>query len=369
MTELHGTLAGADFVLRCAHPALAEYARRHLGSLTRTGGQPRISATLRWHEGQPPLSEIRRDPDLARMTRVDRDLYRGNGELRWLRVDDLRDLLLRVRWDGEQLAVEGDFYFRLGNSPLSDRLRRMRQWRQRPRLQRRRFPTLLAYLVYYPCWWWLEVMQQLHPIHAAGVALGSKVALLAGASGVGKSTLAVALAAENDAQLLSDSFVLHRGAEVRPVREPILVDGWSRRWLGARAQVLQPLGWKYGLERDGYQVDPQRRSEGGMAGALVFPRRAPEAYVRSVRPELAHQWLSAADLLINDLRRYWAFAAALEQLDPYGLVARREAELARLTASVPCVELGLTSSMSCEEAVATIRHWLGGDAVERVRAN
>lgn len=359
MIELRGSLAGADFVFRCDHAAVSEYARRHLGALLGTTGAPKITAVLRWHEGQPPLGEIRHDPTLARMTRVDRDLYRDDGELCWLRVDDLRDLLLRMRWDGDRLDVEGDFYFRLGNRPLSDHLRRIRQWRQRPHLERRRFPTLLAYLVYYPCWWWLERKHRFHPIHAAGVALGSRVVLLAGASGVGKSTLAVALAAEADARLLSDSFVLHNGAQVRPVREPILVDDWSRRWLGPRAATLQPLDWEYVLQRRGFQVDPQRRSDGGTAALLLFPRRAPQAFCRPIAPERAHQWLSAADLLINDLRRYWAFAAVLEQLDPCGLVARRETELERLSRSVPSVELGLTSSAGCDDTIADIRRLLG----------
>ena len=72
--------------------------------------------------------------------------------------------------------------------------------------------------------------------------------------------------------------------------------------------------------------------------------------MRRIAAEQAHQRLSAADLIINDLRRYWAFAATLEQMVPGGLVARREAQLARLTAEVPCYELGLTAEMTSAAA-------------------
>jgi hypothetical protein len=87
---------------------------------------------------------------------------------------------------------------------------------------------------------------------------------------------------------------------------------------------------------------------------LLFPRRTAEPFVRRLTSEQAHQRLSAGDLIINDLRRYWAFAAVLEQLAPRGLVARREAELARLTADVPCYEIGLTADLPLAAVVDTI---------------
>lgn len=361
MTELVGTLAGAAFSFHTDLPALAEYASLHFGPLRgKLPELPQVVATLRWHDGQPPGAAFRRSPELAQMERVDRDLYRQPGELRWFRVDDLRDLFLRIRLADGRLEIEGDFYYRLGNSRLSDTIRRARQWRNLDRMMQRRFPTLLAYLVYYPCWWWLERTVGVHPIHAGAVATASGVILLAGASGVGKSTLAIALAAEPGAALLSDSFVLHRGVEVLPVREPILLDAWSQRWLGDRAALLQPLGRGYGLQRFGFHVVGERASDGGRAALLIFPRRAPEPFVRQVSGDLAHRWLSAGDMMINDLRRYWAYAAVLEQLDPCGLMLRRENELAHLTGAVRCAEVGIAPTMSADDAVASVWRLLAG---------
>jgi hypothetical protein len=366
---LAGKLAGVTFRFGSDAWEVAQYAREHLRVLlSEPVVRPDVDVRFRWHEGQPPADRIAASPQLAGLERVDRDLYVGPGELYWFRVDDLRDLLLHLSWSAGQLIVEGDFYYRLANDPVRDRARRWLYPKRVAALRRRRFTTLLYYLVYYPCWWWLEQTQDRHPIHAAGVRIGSSVIVLGGASGIGKSTLAVALASVAGGQLLSDSFVLHDGEDIFAVHEPVLLDAWSRRWLGDHGQDLQPIEWRYCLNRHGYHLPPERLASGGRCNLLLFPRRTAQAYVRRIAAPQAHQRLSAADLIINDLRRYWAFAATLEQVAPGGLVARREAQLARLTAEVPCYELGLTADMTCAAAVDSILQLLPSKAPRAVGA-
>jgi hypothetical protein len=368
-TVIAGNLSGATFRFSTNAADLRAYAGVHLATQLATPvGAPQIDAALRWHEGQPPRDRAAIVPGLAEMERVDRDLYVRPGELHWFRIDDLRDLYLHFSWRENGLTINGDFFHRLANDAYRDRAKRIVYRRRVRALRQRRFTTLLYYLLYYPCWWWLEHGQDLHPIHAAGVCIDSDVVLLAGASGVGKSTLAVALASLPGAKLLADSFVLHHGAEVVAVREPVLLDAWSRRWLADRAGDLQPLDGRYCLNRDGYQLPPDRLAAGGRCNLLLFPRRAPEPYVRRIAAQQAHQRLSAADLIINDLRRYWAFAATLEQVAPGGLVARREAQLARLSAEVPCYELGLTAEMTCAAAVDAILRLLPSKGLRAVGA-
>jgi hypothetical protein len=353
-----GALAGVQFAFRCDATDLCEYARLHLAALKNAStAVPAVRSMVRWHDGQPP-SKALASAELADMDRIDRDVYASAAALWWFRVDDLRDLFLRFSRDTESLAVEGDFYHRLGSSWLTDRLRRLRYWRRRGAYRQRRFPTLLAYLVYYPCWWYLEHTEDLHPIHAAGVLTNAGVILLAGASGVGKSTLAVALATTPGAQLLSDSFVLHNELDVLPVREPVLLDVWSRAWLGAAGDELRPIGRRYGLNRCGFQVPPLRISDGGRAALLLFPRRSRELSARRITAEEAHQRLSSIDMIINDLRRYWAYAAVLEQMVPDGLMARREWHIGRLVAGVPCYELGIAPDTTRAAVCDTIMRLL-----------
>lgn len=354
---IHGSLAGATFAFTCDAPDLMRYAGRHLAPLVAADLKPAVDATLAWYEGQPPAQRV---PVAARsLQRVDRDLYASSEQLYWFRVDDLRDLFLSFTWRQKRLSVAGEFFHRLSNDAGRDRAKRWLNRRRLPDLRRRRFTTLLYYLVYYPCWWWLEQTRDVHPIHAAGVRLGDGVILLAGASGVGKSTLAVALASLPGARLLSDSFVLHNGSDVLPVREPVLLDDWSRNWLGAAAGELEPVDAQYGLDRSGYHLPAGRLAEGGRAQVLVFPRRAPAPSLRRLTSDEAHHRLSAADLIVNDLRRYWAFAAILEQMAPAGLMARREAHLARLTADVPCYEIGLTAEMSSRAVAESVVQLMG----------
>lgn len=356
---LSGNLAAASFRFETDAPDLAEYGALHLAPLLGDAGSaPAVSATLRWHDAQPPARSAVAAP-LDTCVRVDRDLYVGDDRLFWFRVDDLRDLQLRVGWRGERLEVEGDFYFRVG-SDWTDRVRRLVSPGQVSAMRRRRFTTLIYYLVYYPCWWWLEQMRDLHPIHAAGVEVDGKIILLGGASGVGKSTLSVALAGRAGARFLSDSFVLQAGADICAVAEPVLLDEWSRAWLGSAIDGLQRIDYPYMLGRHGYRFPRERCIAGGRAGVLVLPRRAPVEYVRRLSPDQAHQRLSAANMIINDLRRYYAFAAVLEQLVAGGLVAHREANMAKLTVDVPCYEMGLTAGAASREVVDAIVNLLSG---------
>src|SRR5262249_26325620 len=122
---------------------------------------------------------------------------------------------------------------------------------------------------------------------------------------------------------------------------------------------------QFGLQRRGYHLPTDRIADSGRAALLLFPRRAAEPYVRPMTAKQAHQRISAADLIINDLRRYWAFAAIMEQLSPAGLVARREEHLVRLTNGVACYELGIAPEAT-RSAVAEIILQLMQDTPPRI---
>jgi hypothetical protein len=365
--EILVEVGGATVSFRASSAELAAYAERHLEPLrSAESKRPAVIATLAWHEGPVPGGRLDQKPWLASMERIDRDLYRGEDSLAWFRVDDLPGLQLMFRWDGAELHVTGDFFHHLSARPMRDRVKRLLYRRRAGELARRRFTTLLYYLVYYPAFWWLERTQDLHPIHAAGVEIDGAVVVLAGPSGVGKSTLSVALAASPGGRHLSDTFLLHRGATVRPVREPILIDDWARDWLGEAAGVLRPIEWRYCLGRRGYHFAAGRRSEGGDASLLLFPRRSREATLRPIDADRARGQVAAGGMIVNDLRRYFAYAAVLESLAPSPLGSAREAALGELAEHVPSFELGLTADLSRAEVVRRIRELLPrpGDGIE-----
>lgn len=363
--EILVEIAGATALLRTSSSELGAYAARHLEPLRiAAAARPNVIASLAWHDGPPPGNRLEQKPWLADMERIDRDLYRGDAGLAWFRIDDLPGLQIHFRWDGQQLEVAGEFFHSLSAHPSRDRLKRIVYRGRAEELGRRRFTTLLYYLVYYPCFWWLERTRDLHPIHAAGAEIDGRVIVLAGPSGVGKSTLSVALAAAANARHLSDTFLLQRGSLVCPVREPILLDEWASRWLGDAAAGLRPIDWRYCLGRRGYHFRSERLSAGGEACLLVLPRRSHAPYLRRIDADRARGQVGAGGMIVNDLRRYFAYAAVLESLSPSPLGAAREKSLADLTARVPCFELGLTAGLARAEAVRQIEDLAEGASRE-----
>jgi len=367
--ELFVELAGVSAALSCDFAPFLDYARAHLAPLLAPATRlPKLRARLRWHEGPaPPRQEL--VADLVGWDRADRDLYRREQRLAWFRIDELPDLHLRFTVEHGELLVEGDYYHHLGRTPRRDWLQRVLYYRALPRLRRRRFTTLLYYLIYYPCFWWLEHHGEFHPIHAGGVELPDGIIALAGPSGVGKSTLTTGLAASPGGRLLSDTFLLHRGAAVRAVPEPLLLDDWSCRWLGSEAaSALLPIAHRYSLGRQGYHWPVERSSPGGTVSVLVFPQRAASHFVRRLTPGQAQGRIRAGDLIVNDLRRYWAFAAVLEVLNPKPLVLAREESLARFVSAVPAYEVGLTADLIRTDMVETFTGLLHAEGSARLRA-
>jgi hypothetical protein len=358
MRSLQVDLARVPMRLRCDFAPLMDYATAHFGpALAASRGsaaRPQVDAELHWHEGHPPTDPAKAYPEIHGCDRFDRDLWVGPGRLVWLRVDEVRDLHLRFAWDGESLTIRGDYYHRLSKDRRADRLRRLVYRRQMDSFRRKRFTRLLYYLVYYPLFWWLEHVRDTHPLHAAAVDTPAGGILLAGPSGVGKSTLTMGLGTSPEARILSDTFVAHRGTELWAVPEPMLLDRWSIEWLGDAGAALAGVEHPYALGRGGYSIPAARFTERSEAALILLPRRAAEHFVRRVDGEVALARIDAYDDIVNDLRRYRPLAAVLELLSPSGIGRARLRSLEELTAAVPCYEVGLTSSLTCREAVTSL---------------
>lgn len=346
-------------------PAFLDYAQKHLAPIVapESGIVNAIDSQLRWHE-RPPRPRAELVPGLAAMDRPDRDLYVGDSRLAWFRIDDFRDLVLQAHWDHGRLEVAGDYHFFLNRSPWRDRFRRAWEARGLDHRREKRFATLLYYLVYYPAMWWHETQTGAHPLHAAAVAGERGALVLAGPSGVGKSTLTVALTVAGGIPL-SETFVLHRGREVIAVPEPVLLDAWSRVWLGEAVEALDRAPGRFVFDRQGYHVG--QPAQQAPAVALVLPRRGTPVGAAVITAAEAQRRISGGHQLIKDMRRYWAFAAALEKLapeaTPAGLMAAREAALGALTRDVPCWELRLSPDLSraaATEMLADIAARSGG---------
>jgi hypothetical protein len=189
---------------------------------------------------------------------------------------------LRVR-AGERLRVEASW-----RPPRRDRLA---AW-----VLHSRFHLLVrATLVQYPAMWWAGRLGQA-PLHAAAVALGEAVPLLAGPGGIGRSTLLLGGLADGG-QACADNLCVSDGRWVHGLVEPVRVEGGQgRRMPHGRRELALPSRVP--------SLAPDR---------LILLRRDDRQHpmVRPLDPVRACDMTVAGTYMAGELRRYWAFAATL----------------------------------------------------------
>jgi hypothetical protein len=346
-------IAGVKLCFRTDHADLASYARLHLSPLEVHGQDDAdILAELVWLEGLPPREAASVFPETNSLDRIERDIYRGKECVVLMRIDDFRDLKMRFVLEGNRLKVTGYYYFHLSKEPLRNSVKRA-VYRGRLFTERqRKFTTLLYYLVYYPCLWWLETRRGIHPLHGGAVATAKGGILLAGAGGVGKSTLTVALTTLRGAHWLSDTFVLYDEFRLYPMVEPILLDQWSRHWVERGMDSLRDItqSRNYGYGRKAFHMDPSLCAGSTAASLVLLPYRSDHSSVKRLSALECAAMIRAYYEITGDLRRYWVLSASLGFLDGHtGLAEHRAAALRCLLVNASCYEVGFDSGTGREE--------------------
>jgi hypothetical protein len=267
--------------------------------------------------GDPPVSivvEDARSPiDTRGWTTLGRDAWHRDGQV------VIRDV-----------ATSG---FDVRACVTEDGPRFVYRWRPPPRtraasmLLRTRARLLArAILLQYPALWWASTRGRV-PLHAPAVGLEWGAALLAGPSGVGKSTL-VFREIQSGHSAVSDNLSVSDGTSVWGVVEPVRTEGGS----GPRA----PHGRReMALTNRVPEVIPDR---------VVVLRRGPEVHVCECQAEVAERTLTAATYAAGELRRFWTFAAMLALGTGIGPAHPPVAAVAGiLTSRLSCIEIGLPS--------------------------
>jgi hypothetical protein len=162
-------------------------------------------------------------------------------------------------------------------------------------LLRTRFMLLArATLTQYPVLWWAGVRGRA-PLHVSAVTVGERVVVLAGPSGVGKSTL-IRGAIEAGNHATSDNLAVSDGVAVFGVAEPTKSDtGSGRRTSHGRRE--EPL--RQAVET----LEPDLI-------LLVSLRDEPPALVDTGAQD-AVRALVTSTYMAGELSRYWPFAATL----------------------------------------------------------
>lgn len=182
-------------------------------------------------------------------------------------------------------------------------------------------------LLQYPLLWWASCRGRA-PLHTSLVAVAGQSLLLAGPSGVGKSSLVLAELSRG-AQVCSDNLVVSDGHWAWGLVEPFRIAGGTGRKM--------PHGRR--------EVSVGDRLMTGRPDVVVVLRRDPSAarpYVMPCDPDRAQRVLVSGTYAAGELRRFWQFAGLLALGtglgEPHPDVGRRSREL---TDRLPCVELAL----------------------------
>lgn len=196
-----------------------------------------------------------------------------------------------------------------------------------------RFRLLAAQtLLHYPVLWWASLRGRV-PLHVSVTAGTGGVTMLAGPSGVGKSTLLTAGLPAGEVAT-ADNVCACDAQTAYGLVEPLRVDGQGP---GGTSGPHAPHGrTEYPLPGRVSQLDPQR---------LVVLRRAQAgspAQAGPVSPQEAARELVASTYMAGELRRFWQFSASLALATGLGPAHPDVAGVASVIASrIPCTELRL----------------------------
>jgi hypothetical protein len=184
-------------------------------------------------------------------------------------------------------------------------------------------------LIQYPALWRAGIQGRV-PLHASACTTEHGTALLAGPSGVGRSTL-VLHETEAGGRATGDNVSVSDGTFVWGLVEPLRVEGGNgRRMPHGRNEMCLP-------ERAD-ALAPDR--------VLVLRRstsKGPE--LRFCSPELAARTLVTSTYMAGELRRYWGFAATLAAGTGLGPSHPRITEVANtLATALSCQTLAFSKS-------------------------
>lgn len=303
--ELHGLRVD----LRSSSTEVASYLRAHLGAgATEPHRRPDLLIDMDWTWGAlPPRGG---GPEGQRLGRY---LREEGGRVRWSRVTGFEGLVMEAGWDPD--AGAGTVAVRAASGYVPrDPLARIRylQPARRDKKTHRTLFKMLYYALYFPLAWHLECSRGWEILHASAVEKDGKALLLAGHGGAGKSTLALSMMADPAVRFISDNLVLHDGASIHALPEPVRLDGSSLEAIRGRGYEPAVTGLPRSAHpKQTFQVEPRRISWSAPVQAVALLRFTSESFVRSLDPPEAAAHLVAARDLVKEVEAYRPVAAFL----------------------------------------------------------
>jgi hypothetical protein len=291
--------------------SLNAFAKSHFGETNTENlpaGENRIDSFLEWIEGAPP-KQRHGEPAPGKIS-LDRDIAISDGQIAWSRIDDFLNLHLRFFPEEHPFRLVGEHFFFLDSRAMRDQIKRKWHRNRVPTLRKKRFSTILYYMIYYPSFWRLE-QRGLLPLHAAAVDVAGQGIVFCGLPGSGKSTLSLAALSLPATRLLSDNIIFYDTQAVYSCPEPVLVDDRSVELIGTASTVLQPLGSRHVFDRSWCHVGPERMAQKTAPRIFFFVGLGSDTAVRPLSVGEAYDRFTSANWIAKELRRYLVYRSVL----------------------------------------------------------
>ena len=238
---------------------------------------------------------------------ISRNLWLGDNSVILSGVDRAPGLSLKVSIDENRLYIDAFLEEKKINSFL--KLMTIRRAHKKKRLLK--FILLTYYLVYIPCFYYLERFRNLYLLPASAVKYKQKGIIFSGLGGVGKSTFALQSLFLDGCKLLSDNLIFHDTRKIFSLPGPIALDSNSYNILKTIQKHLTPvINIPTHHNRMYYTIKPNLFADNAVPKYIFWLQIGDSNTIKSLNKSIFTRHLLNMNLLTNHIREYFVFAAA-----------------------------------------------------------
>ena len=208
------------------------------------------------------------------------------------------------------------------------------RWPQEPY-----FFELTFVLIYYPLFWYLEYFKNTHILHASAVKIKDKCILICGLEGIGKTTLSLSLAKEENAILFSDNLVFYDKNNIAACYEPIRIHKSDEKslWEGRFEKIN-----KFRTLKDFYEPVTFNSDLNSHPDIAFIPLFGKEFQTKEVLPGQFVNKILNINQLTAELGNYNEYASLLSLLNPdFKIWDSRHDALLSLLGRTCCYEISM----------------------------
>jgi hypothetical protein len=247
---------------------------------------------------------------------ISRNLWLGDNSVILSGVDRVPGLSLKVSIDENRLYIDAFLEEKKINSFL--RLMTIRRADKKKRLLK--FILLIYYLIYIPCFYYLERFRNLSLLSAGAVKYKRNGVIFSGLGGIGKTTFSLGALFLDGSKLLSDNLIFHDTQKIFSLPGPIALDPNSLNTLKKIQKTLTPIiNIPTHHNRMYYKIKSTLFVDNAVPKYIFWLQSGNRNTLKPLEKTTFAKHLLSINLLTNHIREYFVFAAAADLASPKNL--------------------------------------------------